>query len=54
MSTGPETFEARPVELGRFNGTRYEVLSGVTVGEDVVVDGVFFLKSVLVKGGTEG
>ena len=53
VRTGPETFEARPVQLGRFNGTRYEVLDGVQTGEDVVVEGVFFLKSVLVKGTPE-
>jgi RND family efflux transporter MFP subunit len=54
VRTGAETFEARPVRLGRFNGTRYEILEGVGVDEDVVVEGVFFLKSVLVKGTPEG
>ena len=54
VRTGPETFEARPVNLGRFNGTRYEILEGVKSGEEVVVKGVFFLKSVLVKGSSEG
>jgi cobalt-zinc-cadmium efflux system membrane fusion protein len=54
VRTGPETFEARPVRLGRFNGTRYEILEGVTLDEEVVVEGVFFLKSVLVKGTSEG
>jgi RND family efflux transporter MFP subunit len=41
-------YESRPVELGQFNGTRYEVREGVDVGEDVVVQGVFLLKSVLI------
>lgn len=50
VQTGPTTFEARPVEPGLFNGTRYEILRGVAVGEDVAVKGVFFLKSALVTG----
>ncbi len=51
VRTGPSTFAARPVELGLFNGSRYEIRDGVTVGEEVVVQGVFFLKSALVTGG---
>jgi len=54
VRTGPETFEARPVRLGRYNGTRYEILEGAKEGEEVVVEGVFFLKSVLVKSDSEG
>ena len=54
VRTGAESFESRPVRLGRYNGTRYEILDGVKTGEDVVVEGVFFLKSVLVKGSSEG
>ncbi len=50
VQTGPSTFVARPVELGIFNGTRYEVREGVSVGEEVAVQGVFFLKSALVTG----
>jgi len=46
----PDTFEMRPVGLGVFNGTRYEVVRGVEIGEEVVVEGVFFLKSVLIRG----
>jgi cobalt-zinc-cadmium efflux system membrane fusion protein len=45
-----DEFELRHVRLGMFNGTRYEVLDGVEPGEEVVVEGVFFLKSALVKG----
>jgi cobalt-zinc-cadmium efflux system membrane fusion protein len=45
----PGSFEARPVELGHFNGTRYEVLRGVALDEQVVVQGVFFLKSALLQ-----
>ena len=54
VRTGPNTFEARPVHLGRYNGTRYEIMEGVTTDEEVVVEGVFFLKSILVKGSSEG
>lgn len=45
------TFEARRVELGQVGETRYEVTSGLAEGEQVVVDGVFFLKSTLLQGG---
>jgi cobalt-zinc-cadmium efflux system membrane fusion protein len=54
VRTSAESFESRPVRLGRYNGTRYEILEGAKTGEDVVVEGVFFLKSVLVKGSSEG
>ncbi len=45
-----DEFELRHVRLGMFNETRYEVLDGVEVGEEVAVEGVFYLKSTLVKG----
>lgn len=47
---GREEFDARRVELGRFDGTRYEVLGGVVAGDEVAVAGVFLLKSALVRG----
>jgi cobalt-zinc-cadmium efflux system membrane fusion protein len=53
VRTGPETFEARVVELGVFNGARYLVRSGIAAGDDVVVQGVFLLKSALVTGESE-
>ena len=53
VRVAPDAFEIRPVELGQFNGTRFEVVSGVRPGEDVVVKGVFFLKSAVLKGGGE-
>lgn len=53
VRTAPTEFEARPVRLGLFNGSRYEILEGVEPGEDVVVQGVFFLKSALLKGEDE-
>jgi cobalt-zinc-cadmium efflux system membrane fusion protein len=42
-------FEARSVELGRFNGTRYEILTGLSADEQVAVEGVFLLKSALLE-----
>ena len=53
VRTGPSTFEVRPVELGLFNGTRYQVRSGVALDEEVVVQGVFYLKSVAISGEAE-
>ncbi len=50
VRVAPDTFEIRPVVLGQFNGTRFEVRSGVEAGEEVVVKGVFFLKSAVIKG----
>ncbi len=47
--TGPATYEARPVRLGHFNGSRYQILAGVAVGEEVAVEGVFLLKSALLR-----
>jgi cobalt-zinc-cadmium efflux system membrane fusion protein len=47
------TFEARQVELGQLGENRYEILSGLSEGEEVVVEGVFFLKSTLLQGGEE-
>ena len=47
--TGDSTYEARPVRVGRFNGSRYEILAGVAVGEEVAVEGVFLLKSALLR-----
>lgn len=49
-----ETFEARPVEVGRFNGSHYEVLNGLQVGEKVAERGVFLLKSALLRAADEG
>ena len=41
----PRTYARRPVTLGEATGDRVEVTSGLAVGETVVVDGVFALKS---------
>jgi RND family efflux transporter MFP subunit len=45
-----ERFEARPVVVGRFNGSRYEINQGLALGERVAVQGVFLLKSTLLRG----
>lgn len=42
-------FEARPVELGEVVGDRQIVKSGLHVGEEVVIAGVYALKSRLLK-----
>jgi RND family efflux transporter MFP subunit len=47
------TFEARPVTLGRYTAGTWEVIDGVTVGEQVAVSGVFLLKSALLRAGEE-
>lgn len=44
------TFEARPVVLGRYTASRFEVVQGLEVGEKVAVAGVFLLKSALLRG----
>ncbi len=49
VHTGESTYEARPVDVGRFNGSRYEILAGAAVGEEVAVEGVFLLKSALLR-----
>ena len=53
VRTAPLTYEARPVTAGRFNGSRYEITRGVETGEEVVVEGVFLLKSALLRQGGE-
>ncbi len=53
IRNGPSTFEIRPVELGLFDQGRYEILSGVSLDDEVVVQGVFFLKSVAISGEAE-
>ncbi len=42
-------FEARPVRLGRANGTMVEVLEGLEEGEPIVTQGAFILKAELLK-----
>ena len=40
-------FQRREVEIGERSGGWVEVKAGLTVGESVVIDGVFYLKSEL-------
>jgi len=47
---GPEAFELRAVELGQSDGASCEVAAGLAAGEEVAVEGAFFLKSALIKG----
>jgi len=47
--TEDNTFEPRTVRLGRFRGERYEVVEGLAPGEQIVVEGVFLLKSALLE-----
>jgi cobalt-zinc-cadmium efflux system membrane fusion protein len=42
-------FELHPVTVGRTAGGRVEILSGLRAGEQVVVGGVFTLKSAILK-----
>lgn len=51
---GPGTFEAKPVGRGRDLGGEVEILSGLTPGEEVVVDGAFLLKAEFDKARGEG
>ena len=45
------TYEIRPLELGRSDGQFTEVLSGLNVGDTYVVENAFLLKSDLEKSG---
>lgn len=49
VRTGPEDFEPRDVETGASDGERIAIARGLADGDDVVVDGVFTLKSVVLK-----
>lgn len=53
VRTDERTYQARPVRIGRFDGSDYEILSGASVGEQVVIDGVFLLKSTLLGQAAE-
>ncbi|MHB8810982.1 MAG: efflux RND transporter periplasmic adaptor subunit [Desulfobulbaceae bacterium] len=43
-------FEPKPVEVGRQNGTKVEILSGLEAGQSYVSQGAFTLKAQLSKG----
>lgn len=46
-----ETYEIRPLELGRSDGTYTEVLSGLNAGDEYVVENTYVLKADLEKSG---
>ena len=46
----PNTYQRVPVELGEPSGDVVEVLNGLDAGDQVVVDGVFYLRSLRQKG----
>lgn len=50
-SSGINTYEIRPLELGRSDGQFTEVLSGLKVGDSYVVENSFLLKADLEKSG---
>jgi cobalt-zinc-cadmium efflux system membrane fusion protein len=54
VQVAPGTYEVRAVELGDSSDGSAEVVSGLDVGEEVVTEGAFFLKSTLLKGSGEG
>ena len=54
VQTGERMFEIRPVVLGEASRDWVEIRSGLTEGETIAVEGVFILKSELLKGGLEG
>jgi cobalt-zinc-cadmium efflux system membrane fusion protein len=48
-TSDPNTFELRPVRLGTESNGRYQVLEGLTVGDDVVTNGSFALRAEAIK-----
>jgi len=46
-----DVFEARPVELGRSDGKRVEIVSGLAPGQQVAAADSFVLKADLGKAG---
>ena len=50
VALGGPRFERRRIETGRRSDAWIEVLDGVEIGEEVVTEGTFFLKSELARG----
>jgi cobalt-zinc-cadmium efflux system membrane fusion protein len=50
-SPGVDTYEIRPLELGRSDGHYTEVLGGLTAGDEYVVENAYVLKADLEKSG---
>ena len=53
VQTSPDTFEVRPVHLGRTLDGSYEVLSGLESGETIAVQATFILKSEFLRASLE-
>jgi cobalt-zinc-cadmium efflux system membrane fusion protein len=51
---GPGVFEVKPIGRGRDLGGEVEILSGLSPGDEVVVDGAFLLKAEFDKARGEG
>jgi cobalt-zinc-cadmium efflux system membrane fusion protein len=49
VAEGPDGVEVRPIELGHANDREQQVLAGLKVGEQIVSEGVFALKSELFR-----
>lgn len=49
VSTGPETFVRRDVKVGRRSDSAYEILEGIKEGDQVVTEGGFALKSLMLS-----
>jgi cobalt-zinc-cadmium efflux system membrane fusion protein len=47
-----DTYEVRPIEIGRRDGSRVEVLSGLRKGDQVVVEQSYLVKADIEKSGT--
>jgi multidrug efflux pump subunit AcrA (membrane-fusion protein) len=47
-----ESFERRPVKIGKRNGRNVEVLSGLETGEMVVTQGAYQVKMASMSGST--
>lgn len=54
VQTGGESFERRPIKIGKRNGKSVQVLSGIKAGEVVVTTGVYQVKMASMSGQTPG
>lgn len=54
VQTGGESFERRPVKIGKRNGKNAQVLSGLEVGDVVVTTGNYQVKMASMSGQTPG
>lgn len=45
VTADPNTFEMRPIRLGKQSDGRYEVVEGITVGDRIVTNGSFILRA---------